>query len=116
MAFHVGQKVVAVNTPDEIRAMCAHGEKTSATVGKIYTVRDVDSRYLARWGYAGLRLQEITARSVWTVAGWIEPAFLSVGFRPLTERKADMEARNELFRKWETHKEKRVTAPLDEQA
>jgi hypothetical protein len=99
--FRVGQKVVCVDA-----GPCDWTYQSMLTLGQVYTIRNFDRR--------GAPLLDGIAdflRSDGEVVGWRKERF-----RPLTEKKTDMEARNELFRKWETHKEKRVTAPLDEQA
>ena len=113
MAFHVGQKVVCVDANpgrDDWREKWAPLER-----GAIYQIRAIVEGYNNITGYGpGLCFQEM--QNPISPKSGVEFNYMPSRFRPLTERKANMEARNSLFRKWERHKEKRVTAPVDEQA
>jgi hypothetical protein len=114
--FRVGQKVVCVD--DEDRACVGGcGWERPITAGTIYTIRWVGEHPYKPWRNQGQQVRLVgLIRAPNPCGAWPDMPFRADRFRPLTEKKADMEARNELFRKWETHKEKRVTAPQDEQA
>lgn len=85
--FHVGQMVVCVkdaghNYPD-IRAKWGHilDKMTPAEIGRIYTVRDVETRT----HILTLRLEEILGPVVDTHVGPFEIPYASTSFRPVKE-------------------------------
>jgi hypothetical protein len=91
MAFRVGQKVVHVaDTGNLSRKRGNQLWPAEITVGRVLTIRDIDTRYLKWYGILGLRFEEFVFEAV-PVAGLgdVEPAFPSDHFRPLIERKTD---------------------------
>lgn len=92
MAFRVGQKVVYVGRPDGLaqktypNVLAIPGE---VTVGAVYTIREIDDRYVAQAGEPALRLVEFVFPAKLCVWGHVEPAFRCSYFRPAVERKTD---------------------------
>ncbi len=88
--FHVGQKVVLVGGEHPAGARVVNQGHT-AKIGGVYTIREIDPRYIAGHGFAGIRLVERIATPVNWGGGMIEPAFPATWFRPVHERKTSIE-------------------------
>lgn len=86
MSFHIGQKIVCVdNSPCRDR-----GGPSRLRVGTIYHVRGIDPET-----GTGIWLAEIKWPVEWP---WkYEGGYSPTRFRPLTERKENLEARREIF-------------------
>lgn len=95
MTFHVGQKVVLAT--HEVPASAQHqlrrkgGWSAKMYIGSIWTIRDIDARYIPFFGFPALRFEE-HAGTIRHVAGYgdIESGFPAPCFRPVTERKTDI--------------------------
>lgn len=91
MSFHVGQKVVCVTAAAGDVPLRTGGPEwpSAVTVGSIYTIRDVDARYMPHYGVLGLRFEEYHHPAKETAWGLVETAFPSVFFRPVIERSTE---------------------------
>lgn len=89
MTFRVGQKVVAVKADLPKNANVVKGSG-KLTIGTVYTVREIDDKYIQWYGEPGIRVEEFIVAPVLTGAGWVEPCSLASWFRPAVERKTDI--------------------------
>lgn len=86
MSFHVGQKVVGVNSPKLAKANVVGMHDIA---GKVFTVREIAPEYLPAHGMVGIRVEEIRGDLVRFKGALFEPAFLAHSFRPLQERSTE---------------------------
>jgi hypothetical protein len=102
--FRVGQKVVCVDASGRAAGYVSDG--------KIYTVRALSFGYDCSDGLPGIHLCGVSGGQ--RPFGRGEAGFHPRRFRPLTEKKADMEARRALFREWEGTKPAKLPAWADQ--
>ena len=81
--FEVGQMVACVELPDG--AFDHLPDAPELEDGRIYTVRDVDTRSMDWCGVVTVRLEEIVCK---IIDGWWEDGFIAENFRPV--RKTDI--------------------------
>jgi hypothetical protein len=85
--FHVGQKVVCVDDSGN----WTNGFYYEIPVkGRIYTIRDIDTRCVVFFGKAAIRVEEIILPIENTLVGEWEPGYSPDRFRPVIERKTDI--------------------------
>lgn len=83
MAFKVGQLVVFLPDDGGSRRDAKKYGVRMPLVGCVYTVRDIDTRYIQSDGMAGLRLEEIINPKVAHSFGMAEAAYRIERFRPV---------------------------------
>lgn len=89
--FHIGQKVVCITRkslyPNYIGRL---RNPPLLKVGGIYTIREIDLRYIDLVGQPGVRLEELRFPPRESVWGMTELALAMSRFRPIIERKTDI--------------------------
>lgn len=94
MTFYIGQKVVLFTheVPPNIVGMLRDkgGWKADMTIGSVWTIRDIDTRYVKHYGFAALRFQEKSLPASPTMYGDIERGYPAPCFRPVVEKKTDI--------------------------
>lgn len=95
MTFHVGQKVVCVDTADRLSNITHHADGTPyqpidfwLTKGAIYTVRwcGIMADHDLYPPYLGVLLVEINRED----DRWLDSPFVASRFRPIVEKKTDI--------------------------
>lgn len=98
--FSIGQKVVCITRrslyPNYIGRL---RHPPALKVGGIYTIRDIDARYIELVGEPGVRLEELCFPPHECIWGMVEPAFAMSRFRPIVERKTDISLFTEMLPK-----------------
>jgi len=98
--FQIGQKVVCITKkPLYPKYSGCRKMPEAIKVGGIYTIRDIDVRYVEWVGEPGIRLEEFLFPPSNTRCGMIEPAFAMSRFRPVLEKKTDISIFTEMLRK-----------------
>lgn len=97
MSFHVGQKVVCVDTAERHRTLVP--ASTYLRVGAVYTIRWVGECPYKPWDDGPtVRLEEIIRPDHVDIPEWNDFPFSATRFRPAIERKTDIGVFTEMLK------------------